>query len=38
MYLEEHSKARDGSVVAVLCRGEGYWARRCMLCSMLGVL
>ena len=22
MYLEEHSKARDVSVVAVVCRGE----------------
>ena len=22
MYLEEHSKARDGTVVAVVCRGE----------------
>ena len=22
MYLEEHSKARNGTVVAVVCRGE----------------
>ena len=38
MYLEEHSKARDGSVVAVACRGEEYWASGCMMCSMLDVL
>ena len=38
MYLEEHSKARDESVVAVVRQGEGHWARGCMLCSMLGVL
>ena len=38
MYLEEHSKAQDGAVVAVVCWGEGYWVRGCILCSMLGVL
>ena len=38
MYLEENSKARDGAVVAMVCRGEGYWVRGCKLCSMPGVL
>ena len=27
MYVEEHSKARDGAVVAVMCRGGGE--RKC---------
>ena len=27
----------QGAVVAVVCRGEGYWARGCMLSYMLGV-
>ena len=38
MYLEEHFKDRDGAVVAVVYRGEVYWVRGCMLCSMLDVL